>query len=154
MIKVKNIILISVLITLSGCNFNKDEIFLSCNGFSEIINVYGNNIEEKREPKLISVEIRRTNTNISDYFKDPIYEIKVDTVFFDKSLTFSDKGIILGQKRQDTNEMMIDQTIHLNRNTNHLIFKNTTFTPSKLKKPKIQYTSNFEGKCEKVKERI
>lgn len=141
-------------IVLIGCAKSSNEIYLTCNGYSEIINVYGKNIEEKREPSIYPVQIKRVNTDILSYFKDPIYEVTVGNVFFKEKEIFTDKNVMLGQKDKDRKERFIEQSFHLNRNTNHLIFKDSTFQEKTSKQMNQQYSVNFEGKCEKVKEKI
>ena len=142
-------------IILVGCTSSSDEIFLTCNGYSEIISVYGKNIEEKKEPSIYPVQIKRKNTGIFDFFKEPVYEVTVGNVFFPKEDIFSDKNILMGQKDKDIRkDRSVDQTFHLNRNTNHLIFKDTFYQSKTSKKLNQQYSVNFEGKCEKVKDRI
>ena len=139
---------------LIGCTNSSDEIYLTCNGYSEIISVYGKNVEEKKEQSIYPVQIKRKNTGIFDYFKEPIYEVTVGNVFFQTEDIFSDKTILLGQKDKDRKSRLIEQTFHLNRNTNHLIFKDSTFQEKTSKQLNQQYSVNFEGKCEKVKEKI
>jgi hypothetical protein len=142
-------------ILLVGCTNSSDDVYLTCNGYSEIINVYGKNVEEKKEPSIYPVQIKRKNTGIFDYFKEPIYEVTVGNVFFQTEDIFSDKTILLGQKdKQSRKDRTIDQTFHLNRNTNHLIFKDTFYQSKTSKQLNQQYSVNFEGKCEKVKDRI
>jgi hypothetical protein len=142
-------------ILLVGCTNNSDEIYLSCNGYSEIISVYGKNIEEKKEPSIYPVQIKRKNTGIFNYFKEPTYDVTVGNVSFLVDDIFSDKNIIMGQKdKQSRKDRTIDQTFHLNRNTNHLIFKDTFYQSKTSKQLNQQYSVNFEGKCEKVKDRI
>lgn len=142
-------------IILGGCLNNSDEIYLTCNGYSEIISVYGQNIEEKKEPSIYPVQIKRKNTGILNYFKDPIYEVTVGSVFFQKDDIFSDKDFIMGQKdKESQKDRTIDQTFHLNRNTNHLIFKDKFYQSKTPKQLNQQYSVNFEGKCEKVKDKI
>jgi hypothetical protein len=142
-------------ITLVGCINNSGDVFLTCNGYSEIISVYGKNIEEKKEPSIFPVQIKRKNTGIMNYFKEPVYDVTVGNVFFQVDDIFSDKNIILGQKNsKNKTERTVDQTFHLNRNTNHLIFKDTFYQSKTSKQLNQQYSINFEGKCEKVKDRI
>ena len=141
-------------ILLVGCTNNSDEIYLTCNGYSEIISVYGKNIEEKKEPSIIPVQIKRKNTGIFNYFKEPTYDVTVGKVYFQVDDIFSDKNFIMGQKDKDRKSKLVEQTFHLNRNTNHLIFKDSTFQEKTSKQLNQQYSVNFEGKCEKVKDRI
>jgi hypothetical protein len=142
-------------ILLVGCTSSSDQIYLTCNGYSEIISVYGKNIEEKKEPSIYPVQIKRKNTGILNYFKEPTYDVTVGNVSFQVDDIFSDKNIILGQKNSINKlERTVDQTFHLNRNTNHLIFKDTFYQSKTSKQLNQQYSVNFEGKCEKVKDRI
>ena len=142
-------------IVLVGCTNSSDEIYLTCNGYSEIISVYGQNVEEKKEPSIFPVQIKRKNTGLLNYFKEPTYEVTVGNVSFLVDDIFSDKNIIMGQKdKQSRKDRTIDQTFHLNRNTNHLIFKDTFYQSKTSKQLNQQYSVNFEGKCEKVKDRI
>ena len=151
--KSRLIILLPILII--GCTNNSDDINLSCNGYSEIINVYGKNIEEKKEPSIVPVQIQRVNKGLLNYFKDPIYKVWVNQVYFDENSIYSNKEIIVGQKDPDRNSTpVIDQTFNLNRNTGHLIFKDSTFYPPTKNRLNSQDTSYFQGKCEKVKEKI
>ena len=64
-------------ITLMGCTNSSDDVYLTCNGYSEIISVYGQNIEEKKEPSIYPVQIKRKNTGIFDFFKEPVYEVVI-----------------------------------------------------------------------------
>jgi hypothetical protein len=117
--------------------------------------VYGQNIEEKKEPSIFPVQIKRRNTGLLNYFKEPTYEVTVGNVSFQVDDIFSDKNIIMGQKDMDSKkDRKVDQTFHLNRNTNHLIFKDTFYQNQTSKQLNQQYSVNFEGKCEKVKEKI
>lgn len=143
-------------IVLIGCTKSTSEIYLTCNGYSEIINVYGRNIEEKKEPSIYPVQIKRINTGILNYFKEPIYEVTVGNVLFKEEDIFSDKNFMVGQKDKDRKDKdrLVEQTFHLNRNTNHLIFKDATYQGKTSKQMNQQYSINFEGKCEKVKEKI
>ena len=146
------IFLLSIL--LVGCTNSSDEIYLTCNGYSEIISVYGQNVEEKKEPSIFPVQIKRKNTGIFNYFKEPTYDVTVGKVYFQVEDIFSDKDFIMGQKDKDRKSRLVEQTFHLNRNTNHLIFKDSTFQEKTSKQLNQQYSVNFEGKCEKVKDRI
>lgn len=141
-------------ILLVGCINNLDDMYLTCNGYSEIISVYGKNVEEKKEPSIYPVQIRRKNTGIFNFFKEPVYDVTVGKVYFQVDDIFSDKDFIMGQKDKDRKTRFVEQTFHLNRNTNHLIFKDSMFQEKTSKQLNQQYSVNFEGKCEKVKERI
>jgi hypothetical protein len=138
-----------------GCNSSSENIYLSCNGFSDTINVYGTNIEEKKEPLIIPVEIERKNSGIWNYFDKPKYQVRVSKVLFKEESIFSDKTILVGQNDPNRKDIEFrEQTFHLNRNTNHLIFKDSYHHGKTSKQLNQQYTINFEGKCEKVKEKI
>lgn len=138
-----------------GCTNSSDNINLSCNGYSEIINVYGKNVEEKKEPAIIPVQIERVNKGLLNYFSEPIYKAWVNQVYFDEKSIYSTKEIIVGQKDPDRKSSpVIDQTFNLNRNTGHLIFKDSTFYPQTNNRLNSQNSSYFQGKCEKVKDKI
>lgn len=141
-------------ILLVGCTNSSDNMYLTCNGYSEIISVYGKNIEEKKEPSIYPVQIKRKNSGIFNFFKEPVYDVTVGKVYFQVDDIFSDKDFIMGQKDKDRKSRLVEQTFHLNRNTNHLIFKDSTFQEKTSKQLNQQYSVNFEGKCEKVKDRI
>jgi hypothetical protein len=152
----KNYLMVLITSVLFGCNYSPDNIYLSCNGYSNTLNVYGGNIEEKREPSILSVEIKRLDGLIERIYSKPLYSVQVGNILFDKSNLFEDKDKFIGHKERVTtsNKNQYEYKFNLDRNTNHLTHYDFSFSPKDKVKEISQITINFEGKCEKVKEKI
>jgi uncharacterized lipoprotein NlpE involved in copper resistance len=155
----KNKLYLSLIIVTSllmGCNSSKDDIYLSCNGFSETINVYGNNIEQKRESLVIPVQIRRMDGLLEGLLNPPVYQIRIGYTVFEDSHLFVDKTQYVGTHKRltDSNGNQTETRFNINRNTNHFIYYDFFFSPKRKEHDKTQKTIDFEGKCEKVKEKI
>lgn len=148
--------LVIVTSLLMGCNSSKDDIYLSCNGFSETINVYGNNIEQKRESLVIPVQIRRLDGLLEGLLNPPVYQIQIGYTVFENSHLFVDKTQYVGTHKRltDSNGNQTESRFNINRNTNHFIYYDFSFSPKTKELDKTQKTIDFEGKCERVKERI
>ena len=148
--------LILVTSLLVGCNSSSDNLYLSCNGYSETINVYGNEIEVKKESLIIPVQIKRVDKFISRLFNPPVYEIRIGYTVFENSHLFVDETQFVGTHKRttDLNNNQYESRFNINRNTNHLIYYDFSFSPKAKGKQKTQKTIDFEGKCEKVKEKI
>ena len=142
--------------TLLGCNSSSDNIYLSCSGFSETVNVYGKDIEVKKEPLVIPVQIKRLDGIISRLFNPPVHEIQVGYTVFENSHLFVDETQFVGTHKRmtDSNNNQYESRFNINRNTNHLIYYDFSFSPKTKGQEKTQKTIDFEGKCEKVKEKI
>ena len=141
---------------LIGCSSDSENIYLSCNGFSETINVYGNEIEVKKEPLIIPVQIKRLDGFISRLFNPPIYEIQIGYTVFENSHLFIDKTQYVGTHKRMTNSdgSQSESRFNINRDTNHFIYYDFSFSPKTKGQEKTQKTIDFEGKCERVKEKI
>lgn len=141
---------------LVGCGSGSEDIYLSCNGYSDTISVYGNNIEEKREVLIIPVKIKKLESGFNDLFKPTEYQIVVGYKIFNSSHLFIDKNEYVGthNRTTDLEKIQTESRFNINRNTNHLIYYDFYFSPKTKEREKIQKTIDFEGKCEKVKEKI
>ena len=141
---------------LVGCNLSKDDIHLSCSGFSDTLRMYGNNIEEKKEPLILPVQIKRLDRVFQRMLNPTVYKIQIGNTIFENKNIFVDDTQYIG-----TNERSVDSynktsktKFNINRNTNHLVYYDFTFSPKDKVMEKSQTTINFEGKCEKVKEKV
>lgn len=155
--EVKKILLLpSLTIFLVGCGSNFDEIYLSCNGFSDTINVYGKNIEEKRESLIIPVKIKKLEGGLGGLFNPPKYQIVVGYKVFENAQLFVDKNEYVGTHKLtiDSNNIQTESRFNINRNTNHLIYYDFNFTPKNKEREKTQKTIDFEGRCEKIQKKI
>ena len=141
---------------LIGCSSDSDNIYLSCNGFSETINVYGNEVEVKKEPLIIPVQIKRLDGFVSRLFNPPIYEIQIGYTVFENSQLFVDNNEYVGTHKRvtDSNGNQYESRFNIKRDTNHMIYYDFSFVPRSKGQEKSQKTIDFEGKCEKVKEKI
>ena len=148
--------LVTVTSLLMGCNSSSENIYLSCNGFSETINVYGNNIEQKKESLIIPVQIRRLDGLLEGILNPPVYQIQVGYTVFENSHLFVDKTQYVGTHKRltDSNGNQSESRFNINRDTNHFIYYDFSFSPKIKNQDKTQKTIDFEGKCEKVKEKI
>ena len=137
---------------LIGCSSSSDDVYLSCNGFSDTINVYGRNVEEKKEPLIIPVQIQRLNSGLQDLFNPPVYRIVIGYKVFENSNLFVDKEQYVGTIRRttDSDKNQYEYRFNINRNTNHFIYYDFQFTPKSKGLENTQKTIDFEGKCERV----
>lgn len=153
----KKINFLSIISTLLiGCSSSSEDIYLSCNGFADTINVYGSNIEEKKEPLIIPVKIKKLDSGFGSLFKPPEYQIAIGYKVFENNQLFVDKNEYVGTQRRttDSNQIETESRFNINRDTNHLIYYDFYFSSKTKEREKIQKTIDFEGKCEKVKEKI
>jgi hypothetical protein len=153
---VRNLSIFLFPLFLVGCNLSKDDIYLSCSGYSDTLKVYGNNIEEKKESLILPVQIKRLDGVFQRLLNPPVYKIQVgNTVFENKNLFVDDTQYIgTNERNVDSYNKTSETKFNINRNTNQLIFYDFSFTPKDKIMEKSQTTINFEGKCEKVKEKI
>lgn len=155
--EVKEVLPISIVIMLlTGCSSGVDEIYLSCNGFADTINVYGNNIEEKKEPLIIPVKIKKLDSGFGSLFKPPEYKIAIGYKVFENNQLFVDKNEYVGTHKRitDSNNTQTESRFNINRNTNHLIYYDFNFSPKTKEHEKTQKTIDFEGRCEKIQGKI
>ena len=138
---------------LVGCGSSADDVYLSCNGFSDTINVYGRNVEEKKEPLIIPVKIKKLNEGVQGLFNPPVYQIVVGHTVFENDNLFVDKEQYVGtiKRTTDSNQNQYEYRFNINRNSNHFIYYNFQFTPKSRGVENTQKTIEFEGKCEKVR---
>lgn len=156
LVYVRNLSIFLFPLFLVGCNLSKDDIYLSCSGFSDTLKVYGNNIEEKKEPLILPVQIKRLDGVFQRLFNPPVYKIQVGNTVFENLNLFVDETEYVGthERKIDSNNKESESKFNINRDTNHLIYYDFTFFPKDKVMEKSQTTINFEGKCEKVKEKV
>jgi hypothetical protein len=155
--EMKKILLPSVVVIfLIACSPDTDEIYLSCNGFSDTINVYGNNVEEKREQLIIPVKIKKLESSFGGLFNPPEYQIVVGYKVFNNPQLFVDKNEYVGTHKRtaDSDQIQTESRFNINRNTNHLIYFDFSFSPKTKEREKTQKTIDFEGRCEKIQGKI
>jgi len=156
LVNVRNLSIFLFPLILVGCNKSKYDIYLSWSVFTDKIKVYGNNIEEKKEPLILPVQIKRIDGVFQRLLNPPVYKIQVgNTVFENKNLFVDDTQYIgTNERNVDSYNKTSETKFNINRNTNQLIYYDFTFSPKDKVMEKSQITINFEGKCEKVKEKI
>lgn len=141
---------------LIGCGSGTDAVYLSCNGFSETVNVYGRSIEVKKEPLIIPVKIKKLDSGFIGLFKPPEYQIAIGYKVFENNQLFVDKNEYVGTHKRitDSNNTQTESRFNINRNTNHLIYYDFNFSPKTKEHEKTQKTIDFEGRCEKIQGKI
>jgi hypothetical protein len=144
----RKVLISTVPILFIACSQHPPEIHLSCTGYVTTLFVFNGQIDEKKEPKIVSFSAKAYLPLEKN--KNP-YNVRIEGDTYDSSEVDSTADYIMGRATKNSirDNKQNEYNFHLNRKTGVM-----QYTERRYFGKTGQITNSFEGNCTKLEKKI